>query len=206
MMLASSFSSQEENKRHGHYFYPSSLFYRKENSMESKRRIWNWYSNLESWYDVLQEACTYLSMWNILFPYFFKLDQSTLQYTRLVCSVGGVYMTWIYPKTIPVHYLHLQLEFPLTIFMDLLSHQYFLWITWGSPWTWEFRRHLNNNNNNVCLGCNHSLLYQAFWTRWIVLLYYVWFGVENTKERYNIRTNDIIKILVFSEIFFFFFH
>ena len=195
---------ERENRHHHNYFYPSLLMNAKITRIRRIKRLSNWYSNLDPWYDILQEACTYLSMWNILFPYFFRVDKSTLQYTRLVCSVGGAYMTWIHPKTIPVHYLQLYVEPPLTFLLDFLSHHYFFLVSWGFPWTWQIRKH-QIMNNNIGVVCNHSF-YQAFWIRWIVILYYVWFGVESTKERYNVRTSDIIKILVFSEIFFFFFH
>ena len=86
-----------------------------------------WYSQLFfRWYDPL----TYFSIWNIIIytfitlfldevPIFYKLKMNVLYQTFL----GGLYITYIYPKNIKVQYLNIILTDWLLYTVDFFSHQ-----------------------------------------------------------------------------------
>jgi len=203
----------KHNKYKGTYLCPQYLFL-----SEFKPPLTNIHNILSTWYHtlpslplLLPQALSYLSIWNILFPCVMELAESTRRYTTMVCCVGGLYMTWVHPVDIPVHYLHLYVEFPSSVVMDFIAHQLPFFFTWGLPWnrswTWLWTLSRERKDYYHDDDCERLLLsfFSFLLTRWVVILYTLMIGVENAKKKYNVEEMDIIAVLVFSELFFFFF-
>ena len=212
-IFESIFKSTKKKKHYDTYFYPQSFFLSnpKPSLTDISKVCSTWYNTLAPIYNLIPYALSYLSIWNILFPCLLELGMKTRRYTTVVCSVGGAYMTWVHPVDIPVHYLSLYVEFPSSIVMDFLVHQLPFFYTWGFPWDWDYNYSIHYSNyyyNYYYTTLYEKILgglYPFFLTRWIVILYALLIGVENTKKKYNVKEIDIITIIVFSEIFFFFF-
>ena len=56
----------------------------------------------------------------VLGTYLYDMVETNL----LICSVGGAYIAWIYPRHLYITYLRLFLGPMMTRILDLLSHQY----------------------------------------------------------------------------------
>ena len=150
-----------------------------------------WYIRLPTLRTMVIEAISYFSVWSLLYPILTTVHSNTSLYNASLCSVGGAYLTWVYPRTIPVHYLRLNLVYPETVVMDLLAHQLPFW-----------------NSCKRGIRCHEEEDTFSFltWlqTRWMVLLYTACVGVEGTKIKYHVRDLDILLILVLAEIVFWF--
>lgn len=145
-----------------------------------RQRLQQWFHQLPPLPMMLYEAFSYLSVWNYVSLWLFP-HASFTTYTCLWCSVGGSYLAWIYPRCLPVHYLHLHLGFWETVVMDLMAHQLPRWRALMeihvSPWSW--------------------------FPRSLVMVYFILFGIENIQHRYTLRKRDMLAIWILTEISFF---
>lgn len=145
-----------------------------------------WYIRLPTLCTMVIEAISYLSVWSLLYSLLTTAHPHTSLYNASICSVGGAYLTWVYPKNIPVHYLMLNLVYPETVVMDLFAHQLPFWIS--------CKRDLQ------CYEEDNYSFRTWVQTRWVVLLYGACIGVKATKNKYHVRDWDIFMVLGLGEM------
>ena len=133
---------------------------------------------------ILKEALSYVSVWNLLLIALFPHDSPIVHYTSLLCSVGGFYLTWIYPRYLPVHYLNLHLGFWETFLMDLVAHQYPRYLV-------------------LCSPSQKQMSYFHLPTRMFVGTYLFCYGEQDILARYQIRRQDMVIVLLLTEFVYF---
>lgn len=106
-------------------FNPTSLFQIPTNH-EKWKCLQNWYQNINfTW----KEFYSYYSAWCIT-VFFIPFQTNLFQYMKmnmiLHASLGGAYITYIYPRTLNVYYMNLILDGFLLKIMDFLAHHTFL--------------------------------------------------------------------------------
>lgn len=149
---------------------------------EGIRTVRQWWRGLPPISHILVEACSYLSIWNLVLVHFREtVPAATVLYTSLFCGVGGFYLAWVHPRRLYIPYLHIQLNFWETVLMDLAAHQ--------------FPRYLVGR-----LPQNPKTL---FIPRSVVFGYLLWFGLDDIKRRYDLRVADMLLILSVTEFLFF---
>ena len=103
-------------------FNPRLLF--NYSSDEVRHIVKKWNSELNfHWYDPIQ----YFSTWNIcaflLFPTSITWLQQIKFFMLLQTSLVGMYMTYVYPRVIKIHYLQLECDSFILQIIDSLFHQ-----------------------------------------------------------------------------------
>ena len=152
-----------------------------------------WTRGLPPFSSILTEACSYLSVWNMALLWFQpRISPSILSYTSLFCAVGGFYMAWLYPRFLEVHYLNVRLGFMETVITDLVAHQ--------------LPRFFHLLNSSPQDGDNNKPATAFILSRSVVLFYFVWYGIDNIRDRYLLRELDLFLILLLTELLYFFMH
>ena len=142
-----------------------------------------WVQKLPSPSMILKEALSYVSVWNLLLIALFPHDSPIVHYTSLLCSVGGFYLTWIYPRYLPIHYLNLHLGFWETLLMDVVAHQ--------------FPRYL------VLCSSQKQTSYFYLPARTIMVMYLFFYGEQDILNRYAIGRQDMVIVLLLTELLYF---
>ena len=175
--------------------YPSRLW-----GMNPAQRILTlrkWMRGLPPFSSILTEACSYLSVWNMVLLWVQPhIHPSIVAYTSLFCAVGGFYMAWVFPRFLEVHYLHVRLGFWESVITDIVAHQLpRLFFLSNASSSIEIHKTPTPTPTTV-----------LFLPRSVVLLYLVWYGFHNIRDRYLLRDLDLFLILLLTELVYCFMH
>ena len=165
--------------------YPSRLW-----GMNPAQRILTlrkWMRGLPPFSMILTEACSYLSVWNMVLLWLQpRVSPSILSYTSLLCAVGGFYMAWVHPRFLEVHYMHVRLGFVETVITDIVAHQLPRLFFLSTP---PFSPEIHKTPTIV-----------FFLPRSVVLFYFIWYGIDSIRDRYLLRELDLFLILLLTEL------
>jgi len=168
--------------------YPSRLW-----GMNPAQRILTlrkWMRGLPPFSIILTEACSYLSVWNMVLLWVQpRVSPCIFSYTSLFCAVGGFYMAWVFPRFLEVHYLHVRLGFWESVITDIVAHQL--------PRLFYLSQEGHHHNKPTTT----FLL-----SRSVVLFYFLWYGIDNIRDRYLLRELDLFLILLLTELLYCFMH
>lgn len=152
--------------------------------------IKEWWKSLPSFLEIIVESVQYFSMWNILFIGFHILHTTNriscpiLYYNSVLCSVGGWYMTWIFPRKLYVRYCRLYVRGWDMILMDIIGHHLVLiYILCKTDSVVNFYK------------CKCTFLH-AVMMRIMPLVYLLCF---NCQEKYNLYWRHLIHIFFICE-------
>ena len=87
-------------------------------------RIQEWQKTIDfKWWEPIE----YFSVWNLVVFFLFPVEFSFLQQLKflmlLQTSIVGLYMTYVYPKGIDIHYLRINCSGKLLSGIDFMAHQ-----------------------------------------------------------------------------------
>jgi hypothetical protein len=147
----------------------------------AKRRVQEWKQNLYfKWYEPFE----YYSTWNLvmffLVPDHVKLLQQVKFQMLFQTYMVALYMTYIYPRHIKIHYLNLEIDGIVLQFVDFLAHQ--------CPFYYSFFFEKQYPLESI---------FQYIIIHFPILLY---FSLEDVMHMYHVRSFDIIILSVLYSI------
>lgn len=172
-------------------FNPKFLFARNISTRQKLYILLDWSSSLHFG---VKDPLSYFSMWNIIFfgtslftPYsYIPLIRKNM---ALQCSLGGAYITYIYPKRIKIKYLNnMVLDEMLLSLMDLFAHQSLFFLSAFSI--------------DTCIAPMSSFL-DFIIVNIPFLLYYTVFSSFSLYDKYGLHGSDlqILSIIYLLSLF-----
>lgn len=161
-------------------FRPKDFF-----GFHGKETLQNWYTSIRfSW----KEFFSYYSTWAIVcffIPFQNRLFQLMKFHMILHASLGGAYISYIYPKILHVNYMNIILDGFLLQVVDFFAHQVFLIFLCQYQ-----NRPIMCNLVEFCIVNTPLVIYLCHF---------------NVGYRYGLRIRDMLFLLVLYIFFLFFF-
>lgn len=173
---------------------------------ECMEEIQEWRQNLDfSWKDVF----SYFSTWAIcasMIPFQTKLFQLVRFNMILQAAIGGFYITYIHPKEIKIHYLHLIVDGFLLKMIDLVAHQslLFIYLYFGAGIT-SANGPIGPSGPSGPIGPIGPIGPTSFFEYIIMNLpFCIYLMNFDLEEKYGVNRIDLMKMLPFYYLFIFF--
>lgn len=191
-----------------HHLVPSHLVYLPLDARLFHIRLW--YSSLPSLWLMMREAFSYFSIWSLVSVFGLSLYQSVFRLSSppfsllflvfantWLCSVAGLYITYISPRALSVYYLAVHVDTWVLQVMDMVSHHMV------TGWMMYHFRHLLVEQN---VSVFHYVM--VYLEVFVYLLYirrhdsneYTSTCMKSIHRRYGLHVYDMIVIAICTQL------